>query len=154
MPKYQITIPGYEYNPNGADFYPDAYEEFEGTQQEVLTYIAKKEAEFQTKRALWQRNPFHNYTNAVSTGVWDRLPTGEKPGDCEWCRAVVEVRELKGFDLGACVQAAKQVVEEQAQKLIEAAKVQMAKEVRKVHEQTEVREREEFQRLSRKFGGQ
>ena len=155
--KFQITIPGYEYNSNGADYYPDAYEEFEGTVQELVSYIETEETKYRTNRELWLRNPFgrkHATIAALSREVWSKLEAID-PAPCpEWCRGVVEIREVKKLDLQVLLNKAQLTAQRTAERLILKAAADVEAEKSIAAHNREAEERAEFLRLSEKFAAQ
>ena len=155
MPRYQITVPGYEYNDNGADYHPDAFEEFEGTKKELLAYLLKMETRYQMVRAVQTMNPARAWVRRLcaqeglmTDEEWEKIPRMEKAPCTEWVRGVVEIRDVAGIDvLAVAISEGKK----RADKLIQEAKDAVAEDERVAVLAREDAERVEFERLSKKF---
>lgn len=59
MPTYLITLAGYRDNSNGGPDYPDEYETFVGTEQELREYLLKEETQGQAEEYLWTTHRPH-----------------------------------------------------------------------------------------------
>jgi hypothetical protein len=158
MPMYQITVPGYEYNSNGADYHPDAFEEFEGTQEELIEHILKHEAAYQEIRELRRYEPggFSRFAKEhlkAHPDVWAALGFIRDEAPCdEWFRGVVEVRQVE-LDTETLLRQAEALGMQRAKDRIAAAETKVAVADSLAIQKREEHERVEFERLSKKFQG-
>lgn len=151
---WRITIPGYEYNPNGADYYPDDFTDFEGTEEELRAYILTRETRYQAARLLHTRSP-HHYTGKgdLSLDVWHAIDLGEGEGVCaEWCRGVVQVVVQPRIEVFDIVRAAKEAAKSRVEEIIAAAEAKV--EAKKVGETAKAAdaERRLYEQLAQKYG--
>ncbi len=160
--RWQITTPGYEYNPNGADFYPDAHEEYEGTLGELRAYIMRKETLYQRNRILRERAPDwfadrHRIAppERLTRAEWNALNVvigtlDDAPCDV-WCRGVVEIRDLpEGFLTGALNDARAQAQMDAAAK-VEIAKLAVQADIREAAGAKEKADRELLAKLKTQY---
>ena len=154
--KYLITYAGFEYNDNGADFYPDAYTTFEGTPEELLVYLEKKELEHQTHVALWEgykpswQGGRRATVEALPATVWDKTDY-DAVNDTAWLRDVVEVREVPGIPVNEIIQRARALGVEAARLRVEKAKALVAQDDLQKAAQQAAQDRDLYVRLSRRF---
>ncbi len=151
MPTYQITIPGYRGNPDGPDDYPDEFESFEGTEEELLAYLLRKETEWQTDRALCQQRPSHVDPWGLPRPIWEKL--GKPYAPCaEWCRGVVEVHPLNEAALTNLRYTARMNSSVYAARRIEAAELAVAADVAAAAAKEAIDEQATLKRLTEKWG--
>ena len=156
--RFLITYAGYEYNDNGADYYPDAFEEFDGSAEELRAYLMKTEARHQIHLALWRENrpSYHGgrmpIPDPLTVREWEKVGF-DSVNDTTWLRAVVEVREVPDIDVAAVLSACKVQGTLDAQARVAKARAEVAEEDRLAAINKEATEHIEFLRLSEKFGG-
>ncbi len=162
MSRYQITIPGFEDNPHGADYHPDEFETFEGTEAELLAYIESEETRYQTKVAIRNRNPGISAStskhtllpDALSQRTWGALSREAWSAPCDrWCRAVVEVRELSDEEdvIGCILMRAKENARDLANARIAEVEAQFEVADRAAASKVEEAERAQLAALLAKF---
>lgn len=158
---WKITIPGYEYNNNGADYYPDAYEDFQGTEEELRAYLLKNETAYQVAILLQKRNPNRYFydrhaLNLLNSDVWDALGSVDDAPCSEWCRDVVQITQVevtRPYSATRIVEDAKAIAVTATAERILAAEQKAGEKQAKDNDEAAAAERAEFLRLQEKYGG-